>query len=642
MKPSQNSADAVNPDKHTRMNSSHYRQAATNAPGRLLVIGCLLCAVAAKADSTLWVGGGADLNWATAGNWTNGVPSATTDAYFYTDGAVADMTVNNLVSDDVTVQTLRYLLDVNGLLFQNTEIADGKTLTVFDVAGTTNSFIVAAETSVATQKFPGVSFTGAGGVLDVNAPNGNIIVRDGGLSMWGGYAKLDLSGLGTFKASVKQMLLAGDGTNADLDGTGNRYKDRAACYVLLAKTNILELLDASGRGLIFANGIGNNAGGSTLKLGLTNAIFSDTGILLGGSKSGTSTVGFQEADSTAYFRGLDGTGPMAFLGIGDPSLGYGQGAISCTADFTLGAVDAWVNQLVVGRSYRDANKTGTSKGTLKLAAGRVVANSMLVGYDMTDFCAAIEGRVDISGTAELVVSNAMQLGRFRDANITSGFSLARLDIHDGGSVKVFGGLTSSFTNPDNFDSELGVSSGSLHVKGAMGPFYSLELNNSTLSLDINTPLSPTTALCYVTNLTTIAPITLNVAGAIPATGQFPLFQYATISGNAGDDITTFTLPAYVEGYLSNNVANSSIDLVVSKVLDSNIQFTQTSFTEGGVQLAGTCEWTNAPYRVIATTNVIDGASWVTVAKGAFTDGTFTFTDSTAANYPQRFYRVVTP
>ncbi len=613
----------------------------------ILAAGCLLTAVDAPADTNFWAGLGADLNWSTAGNWTNGAPTAASDTFFGADGVVGDTaTINNIVSANLTVRSLNYLhQNLGNTLIHNTQIADGATLTVSDALSTTNMFFVGTGTNTTSGTTTTTTISGMGGILSVNAPTGCIVVRNGGLTMYGGAARLDMSSLGTFTTSVKQMLLAGDGTNAEVGGagTGNRYKDRASCYVLMAQTNILTLSATSVPGLIFANGIGNGAPGSTLKLGFTNAIFSDGGMLLGGPKSGVSLVDFNVAGSAAYFRNTAGTGPQNYWGIGDPVAGYGQGGMSCTLDFTQGTVDAWVNQVVVGRSYREARKIQTSSGTLKMAAGKLVANSMLIGYDYVDYRAGIKGTVEISGTAELVVSNAMTLGRFRNADITNGFSLAKLDIRDGGSVKVYGGLTSSFTDPNNCDSELSVVSGSLQVKGAVGPFFSVDLNNSTLTLDISTALSPTTALCNVTNLTTASPITLNLAGVIPSVGQFPLIRYATlVSGAAGDDITGFTLPPYVKGYLSNNVANSSIDLVVTNVADSNLQITQSSLAGGTIQFGGTCEWTNASYRVIATTNAANSASWVTVGRGAFTGGVFSYADSSPTNYPQRFFRLVTP
>jgi hypothetical protein len=46
---------------------------------------------------------------------------------------------------------------------------------------------------------------------------------------------------------------------------------------------------------------------------------------------------------------------------------------------------------------------------------------------------------------------------------------------------------------------------------------------------------------------------------------------------------------------------------------------------------------------MATTNVaLPLSDWVQVSSGTFVNGTFTFSDSHAALYTNRFYRVVTP
>ena len=247
--------------------------------------------------------------------------------------------------------------------------------------------------------------------------------------------------------------------------------------------------------------------------------------------------------------------------------------------------------------------------------------------------------MELSGTAELVVSNALTLGRFRKGDPTNGLSQAKLDIRDGASVKVYGGLTSSFNDPANFDNQLNVVSASLHVRAGFGPFANLELNNSTITLDISTVLNPAGALCHVTNLTTVSPITLNVRGTIPAVGQFPLIKYGALTGGAGTDITSFSLPSYVQGYLSNNVENSSIDLVVTGVTDSELKVTQSSIVDGKLQILGTSVWTNASYRVFASTNLVN---WSSAGSGTFVNGILSYSDYSVTNYPERFYRVVAP
>jgi hypothetical protein len=53
--------------------------------------------------------------------------------------------------------------------------------------------------------------------------------------------------------------------------------------------------------------------------------------------------------------------------------------------------------------------------------------------------------------------------------------------------------------------------------------------------------------------------------------------------------------------------------------------------------------TGEVYRVLATTNpAVPLTAWSSVATGIFTGGVFSFTDRETANYPRRFYRIITP
>lgn len=58
---------------------------------------------------------------------------------------------------------------------------------------------------------------------------------------------------------------------------------------------------------------------------------------------------------------------------------------------------------------------------------------------------------------------------------------------------------------------------------------------------------------------------INVAGVGLTVGQFPLISYSTALGLTGADMVLGRLPSGVGGYLSNNVANLSVDLVITNV-----------------------------------------------------------------------------
>jgi len=63
---------------------------------------------------------------------------------------------------------------------------------------------------------------------------------------------------------------------------------------------------------------------------------------------------------------------------------------------------------------------------------------------------------------------------------------------------------------------------------------------------------------------------------------------------------------------------------------------------GGLTLSGTGP-NGAVYRILSATNLAQPVgNWTPTTTGAFNGGVFNFTDSTATNFSQRFYRAVTP
>ena len=89
-------------------------------------------------------------------------------------------------------------------------------------------------------------------------------------------------------------------------------------------------------------------------------------------------------------------------------------------------------------------------------------------------------------------------------------------------------------------------------------------NNNGSTLDINFGLAPsaTAAPLNVTGLFALTNANVSVRSAVPLlVGQYPLVKYGSVSGTPAS--ATVSLPAGVTGYLSNNTANTSIDLVVT-------------------------------------------------------------------------------
>ena len=112
-----------------------------------------------------------------------------------------------------------------------------------------------------------------------------------------------------------------------------------------------------------------------------------------------------------------------------------------------------------------------------------------------------------------------------------------------------------------------VSNANLTVNGQLGTsggyLGTLYLTNGTLQL----PLSGSGASAFVTTLNNDGNATLTYTTPNPSVGQFPLIAYSTIGGLAGGGTNgiIFVPPSGTVAYLSNNVANSSVDVVVTGI-----------------------------------------------------------------------------
>ncbi len=570
----------------------------------ILVAG-LLGGAQARADSNLWTGG-ADMNWSNAANWTNGVPTAATDVYFNTNGAVADTTtINNIVDANITVKSLLY--QHRPALFHNTQIADGVTLTVASGASSTNVFLAGANTNASTWS-PATSTTiwGQNGKLVIDATNGFIQVRNGGNTSFGANSRaiLDMSQLGTFSANASRFYCGGDGSTLLGSGiTANYMFDRSSGIVYLAKTNLLTFNSTTDFGIrvCYTTASVDNAPGSQFYLGDTNAIFSDYGLAVGGQRSGTSLLSFTpgSAGSSAYFRSRSG-GRQAYWYIGH-SAGSGYtssgGALNTTADFSQGSVDAMVNVLRVGvgANYTAAYALGANsyvKSTLLMGPGTVDANNVLIGWHYQPYAPYVIGTVTLDGSqgsSKLIVNSAMTLGQFNKCDLTNGYSQAILKIQSGAAVTVYGKITTLFADPENADSQIHVTANSsLYVKG-IASLQTLQLSQSSLTLDLSSYVDPAIPVCTITNLDLTSPVTLNIAGrGGVSVGQYKLIKYMNLPG---EDFNALTLkmPLDLQGYLSNNVANSSIDLVIT----GNTYLTWNGTNNGVWDINSTANWKTA-------------------------------------------------
>ena len=154
------------------------------------------------------------------------------------------------------------------------------------------------------------------------------------------------------------------------------------------------------------------------------------------------------------------------------------------------------------------------------------------------------GTLTLAGTNTYIgataVNNGVLIGTTTSSNTSSGFSVAN---GAGVGAQVLGALNSQFS----------VST------------LTLAAPATSLNFDLGSFGNPTVAPLLVSTaggLTANGTITVNIADGAAALGQMPLLKYTgTMVGSP--TFVVGSLPTGVSGYISNNIANHSIDLVVS-------------------------------------------------------------------------------
>ncbi|MEI6193694.1 MAG: autotransporter-associated beta strand repeat-containing protein, partial [Verrucomicrobiota bacterium] len=179
----------------------------------------------------------------------------------------------------------------------------------------------------------------------------------------------------------------------------------------------------------------------------------------------------------------------------------------------------WEAQLALGNLNGLASALTVSNGTLTLHAANSYTGSTIVSSGGT-----LNTVTTSTGAGAYSVSNSATLG----ATLVSG---------------------SSFTN----------SSLTLGTTG---------IDTTILNFNLSTNGNPLNPIIVVTGrLNVNGTCTINVTNGVLFAGQFPLIQYGSRTGSGV--FTLGTLPGGVTAYLTNNIANNSIDLVVTASLGYN-------------------------------------------------------------------------
>ncbi|HVM50059.1 MAG TPA: autotransporter-associated beta strand repeat-containing protein, partial [Candidatus Acidoferrum sp.] len=504
----------------------------------------------------VWSPAGVNGDWSTAANWApNGAPGSSNDVQFCDLGIVPSVgTPDNTVDSAFNIGSLTYGQTND---YHTTLIDPGLTLTVSG----TNGLNVGTGTAAGDALQLTTTVQGPGAALVVS--NSSAIINiDQSQPLTSGNssttATLDLSGLDTFNASVARVLIGEDTTTAL----------RGACGVLnLAKTNKITMTPGSASPQIDLGA--NIQSGATpglasiLSLGQTNAIFADS-IAVGRGKTvspGGPIIQFNSSftNPVAYFRGTNGASSRIGMWSIADAWGAKTSQNSASADFSLGTVNALVDQMWIGVGASQTHLNGANvpgNGTLTLGAGIIDVNTLEVGYSTAD--APGNGTVNVNG-GTLNVNTFLELAH--GAGSSGALNISSATVNANAGVTAGGG-----------GAAITLSTGALSVANAgatlgtpVSPLGSLSAANSTLTLAVQAG-TPSASVGTLTGGGAANPVNISsvpVLSQLPA--QFPVIQYTTDGGS----LATFTLgslpaasPAYA-GYLSNNTANSSLDLVIT-------------------------------------------------------------------------------
>ena len=543
--------------------------------------------------SQFWVGvdshNNVSTNWSDFNNWTvGGPPLGTGGAVFSNDvsaqaaspfsvvgdgpsGITTFANFNNVVDfnfftnaafSNGVINSLQY---TNVGMFQNTYISTNVILTV-------SNGLTVGNTSVDFGASPVINVTIAGlnGALRLPNSSESMFVVLGSGAAGNHEAILDMSGLGSFNASISHLAVGVAGSEGVSQNRANGILYLALTNVISASlsTNGMETSDGGTDTPIDVADAVSNGGGLTsfLYLGATNLISAD-GIGVGRQKD-NGTIEFNPNLTTngftpsVYFRGFS-TNIVENWSLGDGVANSGTTTCTGTADFTTnsGGCDGYVNALVgamfIGRAGANASGGGTATGILTFDNGVFDVNNISLGLQPTSNSAgkAGHGTINVGAAAPPATIGTLSIsGNLNMANTTGGTSAPST----AGTLNITGGtvdVNAIVPDPNKQGvSTITNSGGLLVVSNTMGtlagPLSSLTLNSgATLQLSVTNNSTNAEVSAIASDNTAV----INIS-ALPEVhiypSQFPVLGYA--SGGSGHTFATGTLPGIFQGYVSND------------------------------------------------------------------------------------------
>jgi autotransporter-associated beta strand protein/T5SS/PEP-CTERM-associated repeat protein len=471
--------------------------------------------------------------------------------------------------------------------------------------------------------------------------NGNLVQISGPGSAWliGGTLAIGQNGAsnrlvidaGGSLSSAGATVGSSLGANANsvlVTGPGSLWTDAAT----------LDLGAAIGNSLVISNGGQLHSASAVLGFGGVGRI-NNYAIV-----SGAGSVWSNSADLTV---GTLGTGT---------SLVISNSAVLSTASLTVGSQSGTSNHLVSVSAgtleITNVSRTGTldiRRGTNQLARAGLIEADQLVLTNALGFFEFDAGTLNVRTTT---VTNAQTFF------VGDGTNAATLNVVGNGAHLFANGLTvrsnallignGTISGPQ-IAGTLSVQSGGTVAPGNSIGIISLNnppgLNGSLLmeisksggvvTNDQLQVLGPLHTLSYGGTLT----VTRLGADALARGDRFPLFSASSYGGA----FTQVTLPALGPGLAWTNklLVDGSI-----QVISLPVPLFSALLRSGSTNLvfSGTGGPTNAPYRVLTSTNVaLPLTNWVALLTNQFdANGIFTFTNSISPSVSTRFYRLSVP
>ncbi len=239
--------------------------------------------------------------------------------------------------------------------------------------------------------------------------------------------------------------------------------------------------------------------------------------------------------------------------------------------------------------------TGNGSGTLNMNGGTLIAQSLSLGNINASAVVNLNG-----GSIIAAGNNSSFMQGLTQVTIGTGITFdsqaynitIAQEIDGGGPLTKNGSGTLILTGPNTYSGTTTVNAGKLAINAAQQvnggyvvannaelsltvPSHNAQLNMSSLTLSGATSIvdfdlgafgNPSAGSAPVKvngALTVSGVVTVNVADTVPQLGQFALITYTSAVNPSG--FVLGSLPQGVGAYLSNNIAGSSLDLVVTNV-----------------------------------------------------------------------------